>query len=130
MSDEGLVTVGSRFSAAETMQRLVAALPAQHMSVFARIDHAANAVTAGMTLRPTEVVLFGNPKGGTLLMQEQQRVGLDLPLKALVWEDAGGKVFVTYNDPAWIARRHGIGSSGPVQAMTAALNAIVQAATA
>ena len=99
------------------------------MTVFARVDHAANATAAGMSLRPTELVIFGNPKGGTVLMQDQQRAGIDLPLKALVWEDADGRVSVTYNDPAWIARRHSIGHAAAVAAMTAALEAVVQQAT-
>jgi uncharacterized protein (DUF302 family) len=130
MNDDGLVSVASRFSAPDTMKRLLAALPAHNMTVFARIDHAANAVAAGMSLRPTDLVIFGNPKGGTVLMQDQQRAGIDLPLKALVWEDAGGKVWLTYNDPAWIARRHGVGHAAAVQAMTAAMKNLAQAATA
>ncbi len=111
------------------MDRLLAALPARNMTVFARVDHAANATAAGMSLRPTELIIFGNPKDGTVLMQDQQRAGVDLPLKALVWEDADGRVSVTYNDPAWIVRRHGIGHAAAVAAMTAALEAVVQQAT-
>ncbi len=129
MTDDGLVSVRSRFSAHDTMERLLAALPARNMTVFARVDHAANAAAAGMSLRPTDLVIFGNPKGGTILMQDQQRAGIDLPLKALVWEDADTMVWVTYNDPAWIARRHGLGSGPALQAMTAAMNAVVQEAT-
>jgi uncharacterized protein (DUF302 family) len=130
MTDDGLINIASRHSAQDTMQRLIAALPARNMSVFARIDHAANAVGAGLSLRPTELVVFGNPKGGTFLMQERQAAGLDLPLKALVWEDADGKAWVTYSDPAWIAQRYGLTHLAPVQAMSAALQAIVQDATA
>jgi uncharacterized protein (DUF302 family) len=129
MSDEGLVSVVSHFSAKETMQRLVAALPARNMTVFAHIDHAAAAAAVGMSLRPTDLLIFGNPKGGTVLMQDQQRTGIDLPLKALVWQDADGKVSVSYNDPAWIARRHSADSAAAVEAMAAAMKAIVQAAT-
>jgi uncharacterized protein (DUF302 family) len=129
MSDDGLVTLPSRFSARETMERLLAALPARQMTVFAHVDHAANAVAAGMALRPTDLVIFGNPKGGTVLMQHQQRIGLDLPLKALVWEDGEGKVWLSYNDPAWIARRYGIGAAAPVAAMSAAMQGIAEAAT-
>jgi uncharacterized protein (DUF302 family) len=129
MSDDGLVIVASRFSARETMARLLAALPAHNMTVFGRVDHAANAEAAGMSLRPTDLVIFGNPKGGTVLMQDKQQSGLDLPLKALVWEDADGKVWLSYNDPAWVARRHGLSSTAALQAMTAALNAVAQAAT-
>lgn len=129
MSDDGIVSVASRYSARETMQRLLAALPARNMTVFARVDHAANAVAAGMTLRPTDLVVFGNPKGGTVLMQDRQLAGLDLPLKALVWEDADGKVWLSYNDPAWIARRYDLGHAAAVQAMSAALKAISEEAT-
>jgi uncharacterized protein (DUF302 family) len=129
MTEDGIVSLASRYSARETIQRLVTALPAHNMTVFARVDHAANAVAAGMALRPTDLVIFGNPKGGTVLMQDQQSAGLDLPLKALVWEDADGKVWVSYIDPLWIARRYGIGSAAAVQAMTTAMNAVAQAAT-
>ena len=129
MSDDGLVSIESKFSAHETAARLLAALPARNMAVFGRVDHAANAAAAGMTLRPTDLIIFGSPTGGTVLMQDRQRAGIDLPLKALIWEDADGKVFVTYNDPAWIARRHGLDNDAAVQAMTAAMNAIVQEAT-
>jgi len=129
MNDDGVTSVASRFSACETMERLLAALPARNMTVFARVDHAANAVAAGMTLRPTDLVIFGNPKGGTVLMQEQQRAGIDLPLKALVWEDAAGKVWLSYNDPAWIASRHRLGHAAAVEAMATALKAIAREAT-
>ncbi len=128
MSDDGFVSLASRFSARETLERLLAALPARNMTVFARVDHAANATEAGMALRPTDLIIFGNPKGGTALMQDRQRAGIDLPLKALVWEDGDGKVWVSYNDPEWIARRHGLGNAAAVEAMTAAIKAIAQAA--
>jgi uncharacterized protein (DUF302 family) len=126
--EEGLVAVASRYSAPETMQRLLAALAKRDLTVFARINHAANAVAVGMPLRPTELVLFGNPKGGTMLMQDQQRAGIDLPLKALVWQDAEGKVWLSYNAPDWIAARAGLGaaSAGAVAAMTQALAAIAE----
>jgi uncharacterized protein (DUF302 family) len=131
MAQEGLVSFPSRYSAPETMQRLLAALAKRDLTVFARIDHAANAAAVGMPLRPTDVVLFGNPKGGTALMQDQQRAGIDLPLKALVWQDAEGKVWLSYNAPDWIAARAGLGaaSAGAVAAMTQALAAIAGEAT-
>ncbi len=131
MADNGLITLPSRHSARETMERLLAALAAHNMTVFARIDHAANAAAAGMPLRPTEVVLFGNPKGGTVLMQDQQTAGIDLPLKALVWEDAGGKAWLGYTDPHWLAQRHGLGgkSATAVAAMAAALEAMAPEVT-
>jgi len=131
MTQDGLVSRASRHSARETMERLLAALAARNMTVFARIDHAANAIAAGMTLRPTEVVLFGNPKGGTVLMQDRQPAGIDLPLKALVWEDAAGQAWLSYNDPQWLAARHGLGatSAAAVEAMTGVLCATAEEAT-
>jgi uncharacterized protein (DUF302 family) len=132
MAQEGLITVASRYTARETLDRLLAALATRQLSVFARIDHAAGAAAAGLSLRPTEVVIFGNAKGGIALMQDQQTAGIDLPLKALVWEDSGGKVFLSYNDPAWIAQRHGLGakSAAAVDAIAKALNATALEATA
>ena len=126
MPQDGLITLASRYPARDTMDRLLAALAKRNMAVFARIDHAAGAASAGLALRPTEVVLFGNPKGGTALMQDRQSAGIDLPLKALVWEDAGGKIWLSYNDPGWIAQRHGLSaaSAGAVEAMAKALAAI------
>jgi uncharacterized protein (DUF302 family) len=131
MTDTGLVTLPSRHTARDTLERLLAALAARQFTVFARVDHAAGAAEAGLTLRPTEVVIFGNAKGGTLLMQERQTAGIDLPLKALVWEDDAGKAWLTYNDPNWIARRHGLGgaSAKAVQAMSGALAAMAKEAT-
>jgi len=131
MANNGLVSMQSRVSARETVNRLLAALATRKLTVFARVDHAAGAASVGLPLRPTEVVIFGNPKGGTALMQEQQSAGIDLPLKVLVWEDADGKVWLTYNDPAWIAQRHGLGtaSATAVKAMAAPLSAIAQEAT-
>jgi uncharacterized protein (DUF302 family) len=131
MAQEGLVSVASRLSAAETMERLLAALKKRDLTVFARVDHAAAAAAVGMPLRPTEVVLFGNPKGGTVLMQDQQRAGIDLPLKALIWQDAAGKVWLSYNTAEWIAARAGLGpaSAAAISAMTKALTAIAEEAT-
>jgi uncharacterized protein (DUF302 family) len=131
VAENGLISLPSRHSAGETLQRLLAALARRDMTVFARVDHAANAAAAGMRLRPTEVVLFGNPKGGTALMQDQQTAGIDLPLKVLVWEDAGGKAWLSYNDPQWLVDRHGLGgkSAAAVAAMTTALHALVQEVT-
>ncbi len=76
------------------------------MKVFARIDHAAGATEAGLELRPTELIIFGNARGGTPLMQASQTAGIDLPLKVLVWQDATGKTQVSYNEPSWIVQRH------------------------
>jgi uncharacterized protein (DUF302 family) len=131
MPSNGLVSMPSRGSAKETLERLLAALASRKLTVFARVDHAAGAASAGLPLRPTEVVIFGNPKGGTALMQDRQSVGIDLPLKALIFEDADGKAWLAYNDPAWIAKRHGLGaaSAAAVKAMAELLGAIAQEAT-
>jgi uncharacterized protein (DUF302 family) len=131
MAQDGLITLFSRYPARDTMDRLLAALAKRNMTVFARIDHAAGAASAGLELRPTEVVIFGNPKGGTALMQDRQSAGIDLPLKALIWQDAAGKVWLTYNDPAWIAQRHRLSaaSAGAVEAMGKALAVIAAEVT-
>ena len=106
MNNTGLVTVGSQFSVRETIDRLVNALSAAGLSVFARIDHASNAKEVGMELRPTELLIFGNAKGITPLMLDTQTAGIDLPFKALAWEDAEGKVWFTANTATWLATRH------------------------
>lgn len=131
MAGDGLITVASAFPVSETVDRLAAAADGAGMQVFARVDHAAGAAEAGMALRPTELVLVGNPRGGTPLMQDRQTAGIDLPLRALAWEDAGGRVWVTTNDAAWIADRHGLGeaSAGAVSAVSAGLARIVGEAT-
>ena len=112
MAAEGLISVASKYDPAETIRRLEAAIMAKGMTVFTRIDHAAGANEAGLELRPTEVVIFGSAKAGTPLMQAEQTMGIDLPLKALVWQDAAGKTGISYNDPAWLAQRHGLAPSG------------------
>ncbi len=103
---DGLIAVESPFSPKETMDRLENLLQQKGMTIFARIDHAAGAKKVGKTLRPTELLIFGNPQGGTPFMECTQTVGIDLPLKALVWEDASGQVWLGYNDPAFLAARH------------------------
>ena len=115
----------------EAMNRLEVEVKARGMTVFARIDHAAGAEAAGLPLRPTEILIFGNAKGGTPLMQSNQTIGIDLPLKALVWRDASGNTWLSYNDPSWLAKRHGLGreQEAAVGAMTAALSAIARTAT-
>ncbi|GAB2821210.1 DUF302 domain-containing protein [Actinoallomurus bryophytorum] len=109
MSENGLVTVESGHSVPETIDRLAATVTAAGLKVFARVDHAAGATEAGMSLRPTELLIFGNPRGGTPLMQDRQTAGIDLPVKALAWEDEAGKVWLTYNTAAWVALRHDLG---------------------
>jgi uncharacterized protein (DUF302 family) len=131
MAADGLTTIRSSHRPKDTMSRLEAELKARGMTIFARIDHAAGATAAGLSLPPTEVLIFGNAKGGTPLMQSAQSIGIDLPLKALVWQDASGATFLSYNDPAWLAKRHGL--SGATEAvvgnMSAALQAVARVAT-
>jgi len=105
---DGLVVVRSPYSAGETMNRLEEIVRKRGLTVFARIDHAAGAGKVGKSLRPTEVLVFGNPKGGTPFMECAQSVGIDLPLKALVWEDDSSRVWMGYNDPVFIAERHDV----------------------
>ena len=127
---EGLTSLQSRFGPKETMDRLQAEIRAQGMTVFARIDHAAGAAEVGLTLRATELIIFGNARGGTPLMQSAQTVGIDLPLKALVWEDASGKTWLSYNEPGWIAQRHSVANAEQVVSkMAAALSAMSRAVT-
>jgi uncharacterized protein (DUF302 family) len=111
MAADGLITIPSSFGPKETMDRLEAEIKAKGMTVFARIDHAAGAEEVGLPLRPTELLIFGNAKAGTPLMQANQPIGIDLPLKALVFENAAGRVWLSYNDPRWLAQRHGVGPS-------------------
>jgi uncharacterized protein (DUF302 family) len=131
MDGDGLITIQSRYAAKETMRRLETAVKSKGMTVFAHIDHAAGASEVGMTLRPTDLLIFGSPKGGTPLMQSAQTIAIDLPLKALVWEDAEGRAWLSYNDPAWVVQRHGgaAGMEAAVQTMTGALKAIATEAT-
>ena len=132
MTPDGLVTQSSRHRVGETMNRLVAAVLARGMTVFARIDHGTGALDAGMELRPTELLVFGHAKGGTPLMQAAQTAGIDLPLKALCWEDEAGGVRLGYNDPAWIARRHGVEAAGAaaIGAMSSMLESVSREACA
>jgi uncharacterized protein (DUF302 family) len=122
---EGLTTIASRFSPKETMDRFEAEIRAKGMTVFVRIDHAAGAAEAGLELRPTELIIFGNARGGTPLMEASQTAGIDLPLKALVWQDGAGKTWLSYNEPSWIVQRHGLGVRAEiVDKLAAALSAI------
>jgi uncharacterized protein (DUF302 family) len=105
-SADGLVAVKSLRTPGETMDRLEKVLKANNIVVFARLDHAAGAAQAGRKLRPTQLLIFGNPQGGTLLMECAQSAGIDLPMKALAWQDASGQTWLGYNDPVWIAQRH------------------------
>ena len=126
----GLVRLRSTRGAAETVQRLEALLKEKGVHLFARIDHAEGAAKVGLPLRFTQVLLFGNPQVGTALMQSNQTAGIDLPLRALVWEDEAGKVWLGYNDPQDLARRHQIlDRDETVRAMSAGLQALARAAT-
>ena len=127
---DGLVALKSPYPAKETMNRLEDNAKQRGLTVFARIDHAAGATRVGKTLRPTEVLIFGNPQGGTPLMECAQTTGIDLPLKALVWEDAQGQVWLGYNDPAWLVRRHGAAECPAAQAVAKALASLSEAAVA
>jgi uncharacterized protein (DUF302 family) len=121
---DGLVTVRSSHAPKETMDRLAAAVTARGITILAQIDHAAAAAGVGMTLRPTAVLIFGNPKAGTPLMQAEQTIGIDLPLKLLVWQDEQGSTWIAYNDPEWLATRHGLAGKPVLGAMAKALAAI------
>jgi uncharacterized protein (DUF302 family) len=131
MAVDGLTTIRSSYGPEETISRLEAEIRSRGMTVFARIDHAAGAAEVGLSLRPTEVLLFGNARGGTRLMQSIQTTGIDLPLKMLVWQDAAGDTWLSYNDPQWIAKRHGLSqkAEATVSAMSAALGALATIAT-
>lgn len=108
MAVEGMLSVESHFDSKQTLERLETEVKAKGLTVFARIDHAAGAAAVGMPLRPTTVLIFGNAKGGTPLMQTSQLVGIELPLKVLVWEDAAGKTWLSYVDPTAMARRYSL----------------------
>jgi uncharacterized protein (DUF302 family) len=107
-ADPGIVRIPSQHSVAVTMDRLEALLKERGVMVFARIDFSGDAQRAGLTLRPQQMLIFGNPKAGTPLMVAVPTSGLDLPLKALVWEDTAGKAWIAYNDPQYVVRRHGL----------------------
>ena len=128
---EGLITIQSHSGPKETMQRLEAAVKAKGFTVFAHIDHSAQAVQVDLSLTPTDLLIFGNPKGGTPLMRANQTIGIDLPLKALVWQDEKGTTWLSYNDPEWIVQRHGGagGTQDAVGAISAALKALAASAT-
>jgi uncharacterized protein (DUF302 family) len=127
----GLTTVKSADSVMETMDRLESSVQEKGMRVVARIDHAKGAQQTGQELRPTELLIFGNPRAGTPLMQCQQQVAIDLPQKILVWEDADGQVWLSYNDPRYLARRHDITECDEVlEKITQALSDLAKSAIA
>jgi uncharacterized protein (DUF302 family) len=130
-ADTDLVTLPSAHGAAQTVDRLKSLLDQKKLQVFAHIDHAAEAKKVGLSLRPTQVLIFGNPQAGTPLMQSRQTIGLDLPLRILVWEDEAGKVWLTYRPLEFLAQRHGVlDRDEAVKGLGAGLAALARAATA
>ncbi|PIW26510.1 MAG: hypothetical protein COW30_14730 [Rhodospirillales bacterium CG15_BIG_FIL_POST_REV_8_21_14_020_66_15] len=111
---DGLIVRKSDFGATKTIDRLGIALTRAGITVFARLKHHEGAKKVGMDLRPTELIVFGSPKLGTPLMQSNQAIGLDLPLRAVAWEDAAGTTYLAYTDPGALKARYGIGDRDPV----------------
>ncbi|HEY2121385.1 MAG TPA: DUF302 domain-containing protein [Candidatus Acidoferrum sp.] len=107
-SDNGLVHLSSRYSVDQTTERLESTLQAKSIQVFCHIDHSGEAEKIGMKMHPTQLLIFGNPKGGTPLMLASPTLAVDLPWKALIWQDAGNKVWITYNSPEYLRQRHNI----------------------
>jgi uncharacterized protein (DUF302 family) len=127
---EGLVTKTSVHTVEATLDKLESILRDNGITVFARVDHAEGAAGVDLALRPTQVLIFGNPRLGAPLMQSARTVGIDLPMKALAWEDSDGQVHLAYNDPAYLARRHGISDrAGVLRKMSGALAKLTDAAT-
>ena len=131
MTVNGLMTIPSAFGPKETMNRLESEVKAKGLTVFARVDHAAGAEAVGLKLRPTELLIFGNAGGGTPLMVADQRIGIDLPLKALVYQGESGQVQLAYIDPAWLAQRYGLGTdvAANVEALSKAIGSLAASAT-
>lgn len=126
-----LITHDSPYPVPETVDRLVATLEGAGLRIFARIDHALGAASIESALPPTQLLIFGNPQIGTPLMQAERTIGLDLPLRALVWQDADGQVHITYTDPATLKERYGVtGQDVIFERMTGALSNFVASATA
>ena len=123
MADNGLITKQSNYSVTETIDRLEAALKKKGITIALRWSHSERSEAAGIPLRPTELLIFGNPKLGSHMFTSDQRAGIDLPMKALAWQDAEGKVWLSYNDPQYIADRHHIEDRAKIVAkMSGALN--------
>src|SRR5713101_8244476 len=107
-NDRGLIDIPSKHSVDETVAKLQGILQAKGVTLFALVDHSGEAAKAGLKMRPSKLLIFGNPKAGTPLMLAAPRIAIDLPLKNLIWEDAQGKVWVTYNSPVYLQERHGL----------------------
>ena len=130
-ADDGMVTMKSPYSVDETLDRFEKVVTGKGMTVFARVDHAKGASSVDLELRPTQLLIFGNPKIGTLLMQSSQTAAIDLPLKLLAWQDADGQVWIAYNDPGYLVKRHNITDrDAVVEKMRKALGNFTAAATA
>jgi uncharacterized protein (DUF302 family) len=127
---DGLIQVKSPYPVKATADKFEALAKQRGLTVFARIDHAAGAAKVGKTLRPTEVLIFGNPQGGTPFMECAQSVGIDLPLKALVWEDSSSQIWLGYNDPMYLAQRHGVAQCPVAVNLRKALAGLATAAVA
>ena len=127
----GITTIRSSYGPEETMNRFEAEVRARGMIAFAHIDHAAAAAAAGLSLRPTELLIFGDASGNTPLMELAQTTGIDLPLRALVWQDESGVTWLSYSDPKWIAKRHGLRSEvvPTLSILFAGLNEMARSAT-
>ena len=127
---EGLIKIKSSYTVEQTLNRFEKIVKSKGMTIFTRIDHAAGAASVNKKLRPTQLLIFGNPKLGTLLMQSNQTAAIDLPMKALAWKDANGQVWLAYNDPGYLVKRHGITDQDAVVAkMRKALGAFSHKAT-
>jgi len=129
LAADGVISVASRYSVSETADRLESVLQQKGMTIFNRISHSEAAAKVEIDIRATELIIFGNPKVGSPLMKCQQSVALDLPQKALIWQDADNKVWISYNDPAYLKKRHDLSGCEPVIAkVTKALAGITKAA--
>ena len=130
LTDNGLNTIKSNFNVSDTADRLENILKEKGMNIFARVDHAAGAKKIGENLRPTELLIFGNPQTGTPLMQSQQTTAIDLPQKMLIWEDAQENAWLSYNEQDYLANRHGINDCDElINKISTALDNIAQQAT-
>jgi uncharacterized protein (DUF302 family) len=125
---DGFISLKSEYGASETMDRLESIVKQRGLNVFLRMDHAAGAAGVGKNLRPTELLVFGDPQAGTVFMGCAQSVGIDLPLKVLVWQDAANQVWLSYNDPVYLAKRHEVADCEIAAKLSKALAGIVEAA--
>jgi uncharacterized protein (DUF302 family) len=129
MMPDGLITLRSAFDPTETKARLMAILKERGVTVFADIEHTKGAAKAGITLGPSALIIFGKPEFGTRVIQAAPTAGIDLPLKALIWQDDSGTTWFSYNDPHWVTARHGLGASKAADGLAAAIAAFAKYAT-